>query len=135
MKGERVSSQTFPTPEKIQGTGRYRGSRTPLLDEAPVTLISWGNSSNGKISHCPSRYLVRGRSAGPGMEPLEIFPAEEAFVVLHSLAAAAGYEFEDESTRRAFGSVARELSLCQLQRQALLALQVSKISWVRFLKS
>ena len=62
------------------------------------------------------------------MEPLEIFPAEEAFVPLYCLAAAAAYELEDKSTQRAFGLVARGLSLCQHQLQAPLALQVSKIS-------
>lgn len=61
------------------------------------------------------------------MEPLEIFPAEKAFSPRHCLAATVGYEFEDESTRRALGLVARGLSLCRLQRQAPLALQVSKI--------
>jgi len=34
-KGERVSSQTLPTPEKNQGTGRCRGSWSPSLDETP----------------------------------------------------------------------------------------------------
>lgn len=61
------------------------------------------------------------------MEPLEIFPAEEAFFPLYCLAATVGYEFEDKSTRRAMGSVARGLSLFQLQLQALLALRVSKV--------
>jgi len=40
-----------------------------------------------------------------------------------------GYEFEDESAQRALGSVAKELSLCQRQLQAPLALQVSKTIW------
>lgn len=34
MKGERVSSQTFPT-KNIQSAGRYRGSWSLSLDKAP----------------------------------------------------------------------------------------------------
>lgn len=61
------------------------------------------------------------------MEPLEMFPAEKAFSPRHCLAATVGYEFEGEPTWRALGLVAKGLSLCRLQHQALLALQVSKI--------
>lgn len=37
------------------------------------------------------------------MEPLEIFPAEGVFFLLYCVAAAVGYEFEDESPWRALG--------------------------------
>lgn len=128
MKGEPVSSQPFPTPEKIQGTARRRGGGSLALDKAPMTRTSWGSSSSGQTSCCPSRCSVRGHSTGPGMEPLEIFPAEEVFIPLDYLAAAMGYKFEDESTRRAFSSVARGLSLCQLRPQALLVCKYPRSS-------
>lgn len=72
MKGERVSSQTFPAPEKIQGTCGCRGSWSSSLAKGLMTL---GNPSNGKIS-LPKSLLIKERSKGPGMEPLGIFPTK-----------------------------------------------------------
>lgn len=63
----------------------------------------------------------------PGWSLLRCFLLKRLFPPQHCLAATVGYEFEGEPTWRALGLVAKGLSLCRLQHQALLALQVSKI--------
>lgn len=75
MKGERVSSQTFLT-EKIQGTGRCRGSWSLSLEKAP-DFIWMGKFQQWHDVTVPKS--VQGYSTGSGMEPLGHFLLKRLF--------------------------------------------------------